>query len=209
MEKILDKPDLILEENERVIANILHDIKSPLYSIKIALQNNLKTELDNDIFETTINVISYIENFLLNYNFKTGKYTGNPEICDIRQIIENKIKNYKYLFLNKNIHIDIIDEINKEYKAKSIKAFLSSIIGNIISNIAYHASNNKNAIIKLEHLKKHIVVHFQNNYDEKSENFSLGLDFSKRLSQIIKAELKFNKTNRNVSVSLKIPNLEN
>ena len=74
MEKILDKTNSIINENEKVIANILHDVKSPLYSIKIGLQNKLDNELNKDIFETTLDVIEYIENFLVNYNFKQGKY---------------------------------------------------------------------------------------------------------------------------------------
>ena len=41
MEKTVDKTTLIISENEKVIANILHDIKSPLYSIKIGLQSHL------------------------------------------------------------------------------------------------------------------------------------------------------------------------
>ena len=39
MEKTIQKAHSIVDENKKVIANILHDIKSPLYSIKIALQN--------------------------------------------------------------------------------------------------------------------------------------------------------------------------
>lgn len=65
MEKTLEKTRAIIEENEKLIANILHDIKSPLYSIKIGLQNKLDCELNRDIFETTIDVIKYIENFLV------------------------------------------------------------------------------------------------------------------------------------------------
>ena len=64
---MLDKSDLVSEENEKIIANILHDVKSPLYSIKIALQNRLDSELNRDIFETTVETIKYIENFLINF----------------------------------------------------------------------------------------------------------------------------------------------
>ena len=54
MEKTINKANSIINENEKVIANILHDIKSPLYSIKIGLQNRLDNELNTDIFEKTI-----------------------------------------------------------------------------------------------------------------------------------------------------------
>ena len=61
MEKTIDKTNAILDNNERIIANILHDVKSPLYSIKMALVKNLNCQLNKDIFETTINIINYIE----------------------------------------------------------------------------------------------------------------------------------------------------
>ena len=74
MEKTIETAHSIIDENEKVIANILHDIKSPLYSIKIGLQNKLDNELNKDIFETTLDIIKYIENFLVNYSFKKGRF---------------------------------------------------------------------------------------------------------------------------------------
>ena len=146
MEKTIEKANFIINENEKIIANILHDIKSPLYSIKIGLQNKLDNELNKDIFETTISTIEYIENFLIDYNFKLGKFQNKIKSCDIKKIIDKKIENYKYIFINKNIHIDIIMD-ESDYIANTIEIFISSIIGNIISNIAFHASKNKTAVI--------------------------------------------------------------
>lgn len=207
MEKILNESNPVSFENERTIANILHDIKSPLYSIKIALQSKLESELNRDIYETTTNVIKYIENFLVNYNFKIGKFEGNPAECDILGIIKQKIENYKYLFINKKIRINVVDEINKNYKVQSVMVFLSSIIGNIISNIAFHACENKEAEIKLERKKNYILASFQNDYSEQNENFSLGLEFCKKLSKLIKVDMEFNKSRNKVKVELKIPDL--
>ncbi len=207
MEKTLDKAKTILDENERVIANILHDIKSPVYSIKIALQTKLDNELNRDIYETASDIIKYIENFLVNYNFKTGKFNNKISECNIKEIINKKIENYKYIFLEKNIQINIIDETRKACITNSIRIFLSSILGNIISNIAFHASKNSNALIKLEQNQNFILINFQNEYEKNSENFSLGLDFCKKLSTSIKAEISFTKTNSIVNVCLKIPDL--
>ena len=146
MEKTLDTAHLIVDENEKVIANILHDIKSPLYSIKIGLQNKLDNDLNKDIFETTLDIIKYIENFLINYSFKKGKFENKITDCDIKKIIDKKIENYKYIFISKNIHIDMVLD-GEFYLVQSIEIFLSSIIGNIIYNIAFHATENESAII--------------------------------------------------------------
>ena len=208
MEKTINKANLIINENEKVIANILHDIKSPLYSIKIGLQNKLDNELNSDIFETTLSVIEYIENFLINYSFKEGRFENKITLCDIKQIINKKIENYKYIFINKNIHIDFILE-EGEFLIESIEIFLSSIIGNIISNIAFHASSNENAVIELYWQDNCIIAEFRNYYNQKNNNFNLGLEFCKELTGLTKINLKFSKTKDMVFVKLKIPTLKN
>lgn len=207
MEKTIKKANSIVNENEKVIANILHDIKSPLYSIKIGLQNKLDNELNKDIFETTLEIIKYIENFLVNYSFKDGKFENKITPCDIKKIINQKIENYKYIFINKNIHIDmILDDDN--YNIHSIEIFLSSIIGNIVSNMAFHAASNVNAIIELYKKENCIVAEFRNYYCDKNNNFNLGLDFCRELAILTKINLKFSKTKDMVSVKLKIPALK-
>ena len=87
MEKTVNDSKTIVDENEKVIANILHDIKSPLYSIKIGLQNNLNSELNKDIFETVLDIIQYIENFLISYSFKEGKFKNRTSPCNIKKIM--------------------------------------------------------------------------------------------------------------------------
>ncbi len=204
MEKTIEKAKSIINENEKLIANILHDIKSPLYSIKIGLQNKLDNDLNKDIFETTLNIIEYIENFLVNYSFKEGKFNHKFDLCDIKKIISQKIENYKYIFINKNIHIDmILDEC--DFLTNSIEIFLSSIIGNIISNIAFHASCNENAQIELYKQDENIVAEFRNYYENKDNNFNMGLDFCRELALLTKINLKFSKTKETVCVKLKIP----
>lgn len=208
MEKTIEKARIIANENEKLIANILHDIKSPLYSIKIGLQNNLGSELNKDIFETTLDIIEYIENFLINYSFKEGKFENKIDNCDIKKIIKQKIENYKYIFINKNITIDfLLDE--SDYTINSIGIFVSSIIGNIISNMAFHASKNENAIIELYKKNNFVVAEFKNYYNDKTDNFNLGLSFCKKLANLTKIDLKFSKTKDVVCVKLKIPSLKN
>ena len=208
MEKTLDTAYSIIDENEKVIANILHDIKSPLYSIKIGLQNKLDNDLNKDIFETTLDIIEYIENFLVNYSFKRGKFENKITTCDIKKIIDKKIENYKYIFISKNIYIDMIldDEI---YLVNSIEIFLSSIIGNIVSNIAFHALENESAIIELYKKDSFIVAEFKNYYQAQDSNFNLGLDFCKKLAQSAKINMNLSKTKNTVFVKLKIPIAKN
>ncbi len=209
MEKTLEKSLSIINENERLMANILHDIKSPLASIKIVLQGKFKEENNNelrkDIYETVVEVLSYIENYLVNYSFKTGKFENKITKCDVKNIIKSKLEADKYLFINKNIYIDLILNDN-DYTINTIDIFLSSIIGNIISNIACHASPNQRVTIEVLKKKDSIETIFKNNYDENvNSGFNIGLDMIKKLSTILKADFKFTKTKNEVCVNLKIP----
>lgn len=204
MEKIIDKTALIISENEKVIANILHDIKSPLYSIKIGLQNRLDNELNKDVFETIVDTIEYIEKFLVDYSFKTGKFQNNISNCDVKKIINQKIENYKHIFMEKNICVDIACEHNN-YTVFSVEVFLSSIIGNIVSNMAFHSCANQNAYIEITRKTNHIFLLFENLYSNCESGFSLGLEFCQKLANSIKLEMKFTKTKNKVIVELKIP----
>ena len=204
MEKTIEKAKSIANENEKLIANILHDIKSTLYSIKIALQNKLDSDLNKDIFETTLDAIKYIENFLVNYSFKEGKFNNKFVLCDIKKMINQKIESYKYLFINKNICIDFILQ-EDEFLVNSIEIFLSSIIGNIISNIAFHARCNDSAVIELYKQNEFVIAEFRNYYSSKDNNFNMGLDFCRELAMLTKINLKFSKTKDTVCVKLRIP----
>lgn len=196
-----------IDENEKLIANILHDIKSPLFSIKLALEKKLDTQLNVDIFETVVDTLEYIENFLVNYSFKIGKFRNKTSLIDVKNLITQKIENYKYIFINKNIHIDIIQE-EDDFKISQIGIFLSSIIGNIISNIAFHASKNSNAQIIIKHKLCGINLEFKNAYDTQENNFNLGLEFCKKLMCKTQTKMSFSKTKDNVVVKLNIPDLK-
>ena len=125
MEKTIDKARLIINENEKVIAHILHDVKSPLYSIKIGLQNKLDNELNRDIFETTLDIIKYIENFLVNYSVKEGKF--------------NNISLQTISFMN-NMKIDLSDSSNKIPNT----AWVQGLVNNYNNTVIIHNSNELN-----------------------------------------------------------------
>ena len=96
----------------------------------------------------------------------------------------------------------------EEYNVNSIEAFLSSIIGNIVSNIALHAIENENASIAIYNKTPYIIVDFKNAYKDCLKDTSLGLDFCQKLAKNAKIDLKFTKTKDEVCVNLKIPSLK-
>ena len=96
-----------------------------------------------------------------------------------------------------------------DFCVNSIEIFISSIIGNIVSNIAFHASENENAVIELYRQNNNIIAEFKNFYSNKTQDFNLGLSFCKELAIATKINLKYSKTKDTVLVKLKIPTLKN
>ena len=103
---------------------------------------------------------------------------------------------------------EICKGIEENYEINQIEIFLSSIIGNIISNIAFHAERNSQAEILIRRNNAFICLEFKNSYSTKNENFNLGLDFCKKLICKTKIQMSFCKTKTTVTVKLKIPELE-
>ena len=64
-------------------------------------------------------------------------------------------------------------------------------------------------LIKLYKKDKCIVAEFRNYYNDKNNNFNMGLDFCRELAILTKINLKFSKTKDIVCVKLKIPTLKN
>ena len=81
-------------------------------------------------------------------SFKKGKFENKVVLCNIVELINKKLLMCKSIFVNRNIKIDTKFS-DSECKINSIPIFLSSIIGNLISNIAFHASPDTTASIEL------------------------------------------------------------
>ena len=82
------------EKNEEFVLNILHDIKSPILSINIALENLQNTptqELLNDIYKVNRHNLDYIENLMGNYSLKKRKSQMKQEYFNILNIINEEI----------------------------------------------------------------------------------------------------------------------
>lgn len=213
MEKILNSNEPIIIKNEQIIANILHDIKSPLYSIKIGLQNNLTSELNKEIFKTTINTIEYIENFLTQYNLKEGSFSQKTSLCNLADIIFEKIETFKQILNNKNISIDIEYKnslTHEDFYINQIYIILSSIFSNLISNIANHSKQKERAKILLNKNNENFIICFKNKIDNNIQKGSnLGLKFCHNIMGHAKIDLEIRENEKEFCIKLNIPNLNN
>ena len=82
------------EKNEEFVLNILHDIKSPIAGINIALENmpdGAKNETLREIYRVNRHNLEYIENLLENYSLKAGKYLLKYEYFNLINMVNEEI----------------------------------------------------------------------------------------------------------------------
>lgn len=124
------------EKNEEFVLNILHDIKSPILSINIALENLQNTptqELLNDIYKVNRHNLDYIENLMGNYSLKKGKYQMKQEYFNILNIINEEILALKLLIIEKNLKLNLItnnDAINVNADKEAVRQVFLNLLTN-------------------------------------------------------------------------------
>lgn len=147
------------KNKENLIANLSHDIKTPLtniigYSESILLEDNVNKVIRSDL--EVINESGKIANNLTNQLFEFTRInidnSNQPKkILEINEFLKKKFQTYKPIFNNKNINFNltkslmpIFVEINKEQ--------ISRAINNLIENaIKYNSSPIKiDCILKKE-----------------------------------------------------------
>ena len=99
------------EKNEEFILNILHDIKSPIAGISIALENmpeGAKNDTLKEIYRVNRHNLEYIENLMENYSIKTGRYLLKYEYFNLLNIINEEIIALRFLIIEKSLKVNLI-----------------------------------------------------------------------------------------------------
>ena len=97
------------EKNEEFILNILHDIKSPIAGISIALENmpeGAKNDTLKEIYRVNRHNLEYIENLMENYSIKTGRYLLKYEYFNLLNIINEEIIALRFLIIEKSLKVN-------------------------------------------------------------------------------------------------------
>lgn len=151
---LTDKLDEEKKEQNRIIASISHDIKTPLTSIIgyadlnkeendikiIKKYNNKITEKANHIKD----ILSTFDDYLVNYD-KTPLKISKVTINDIVEELNN---DYKIELENNNINFDIITKLSNEIIEVDILK-LKRIFSNLISNSTRYISLNGKITINI------------------------------------------------------------
>ena len=152
------------EKNEEFVLNILHDIKSPILSIKIALENlenkgaaSSQNELLSEIYKVNRHNLEYIENLMENYSLKKGKYQIKEEYFNILNIINEEIFALKLLIIEKNIKLNLVCS-NEVININSDKQMIRQVFLNLLTNAVKYSPNFEEVKIEVSKNKKYVSI---------------------------------------------------
>ena len=148
------------EEYREYIETWIHEIKTPIASSKLIIENN-----NNEVTKNIDTQIDKIENFVeqVLYYSKSDNVAKDYIIreLNVKDVVNKVIKRNYRDFINKNIKVEI-DEINDTVYSDSkwIEFILNQIIGNSIKYI-----NSTNGLVKInsKRIENSVVLTIQDN----------------------------------------------
>ena len=174
------------ENKEDYIFEIAHDLKSPVMSINLALENIERNEFLDEIYKINKHNLNYIENIIENYMFKKGKYCSKFETINILNVIKEEFYVLRYLIAEKNLKISYQNKNLNECCIISDRFLVRQIILNILTNAVKYTKNNGEISVLFDTKNNYLSVCFLNPYSKENCKFCS----SKMGQQIIKAKLK-------------------
>lgn len=211
---------LLKKQNEEVFFQILHDIKSPMIGIKLALENTKRGEKEEEIYKINEEVLNLIRDFLTLYSFESGYRELSDDIFCLSKVVKKEITIYSTQFKYKNLKIRFYSAAKNVLVCSKI-SIAQRIVSNLISNAIKYAAKGSYIVIKVYEKEEYAAVSvtnrtqepcdktvqkvfekFNTNGDESS--FGLGLYICKRLAKKINSRiLAFRKTDR-ITFELKV-----
>lgn len=157
------------KEQNRIIASISHDIKTPLtsilgYSNLIEEENLTKEEIkkyNKKIYEKALhlkNVLATFDDYLINQKEQKLELT----FIKIKDLVEEIEKDYKLELMNNGVELVIKTNLEKEIIKLDIVKF-KRIISNLISNSMRYLNADGKVLIEITSDKDNYFFHFKDN----------------------------------------------
>lgn len=154
-----EKLKLEYEENRKaLIANISHDLKTPITSINgyiEALVDGVVTSPDkvnnylNIIHNNTIYINNLIDDLFLFSKLDMQKLDFNFEIIKIRPFMRDLMEEFNFVLKEKNIEFKFEDKLFEELESNIDGKRIYQVIRNVIGN-AIKYGQQENAVIEVE-----------------------------------------------------------
>ncbi len=155
----LSKTDAIRRE---LLANVSHDLKTPLTMIKAYAEMTRDLNGDNKekrdqncttIIEETDRLTLLVNDILELSKMQSGNTKLKLETFDIHQMISEVLNKFEYID-----NINFIYQNKKSYKVKADKRKIYQVLYNLINNAIHYVGEDRQVIINVLNVKKDRVL---------------------------------------------------
>ena len=230
--EMLDKLEAFIKKERQFTSDASHELRTPLAIISAQAEQSLSgskgTKEYKDALKKILNEskkMSYvISQLLMLYRSEEGKYKLDFEVLDLNVIMEEIIKEYGNIAMEKEIAIDF--KAREKIKIKGDQTLITRLIINLVDNAINYSKKsgrvavslmkeNNFAIIKVEDkgtgiAKEDLPFIFDRFYQADKarggQGSGLGLSIVKWIAEAHKGEIKVeSKVNRGSKFIVKLP----
>lgn len=151
----LNKYKYSVEEFKDYIELWCHEIKTPIATSKLILENNKK-----NISEEIDKIESYVEQVLFYSKSDVVEKDYLIKKVNLKDIVNDVIKKNKKILINKKIKVSIL---NNDYFVNSDAKWLEFIINQIVSNSIKYISSNPELTIEIKENKDNKILIVEDN----------------------------------------------
>lgn len=149
----------------RLIANLSHDIRTPLTILRghVTRLNKESLSLEGQDSLTEINLtitrVGDLMDDLLTYTLLTsGKHPFGPVSTDIGRLVRASVAAWYPVFEEKEIKLDVDLPADETFYWEADPTWMSRVLDNLLQNIIRHAAEGKYAKIVVDVEKEQIIV---------------------------------------------------
>ncbi|MDZ5471739.1 HAMP domain-containing sensor histidine kinase [Bacillus sp. 31A1R] len=201
------------ELRRQLIANLSHDLRTPLTTIR-GHAYSLRKESLTDKGKQSIELIDYkvgylsqlIENLLSYTLLSSGKYPFYPEKTDISRLLRTSIANWYPTFENKGFQIEL-DIPEEPFYWEVDKQWFERIVDNLLQNINRHANSGKFVAIRVEIISENPVIIIEDrgegmNGESTGKGAGIGLSIVDLMIKEMKLAWKIDSTERGTRIMI-------
>ena len=195
------------EKNEEFVLNILHDIKSPIAGISIALENmpeGTKNETLKEIYKVNRHNLEYIENLMENYSIKTGRYLLKYEFFNLLNVINEEIFALRFLIIEKNLKVNLICG-NENININADKQIVRQAFLNLLTNAVKYSPHGEEIKIEVSKNKKNVLVCVTNKTGGSERGTGLGEGIIKDALSMLRGKIYHTKDKNKICFYVEIP----
>lgn len=163
---------------------VVHDLRSPLNVIQGFLEMMLKKtagpltfqqeEFLNTAMDNVKKVLSLVDNFLIMSQINVGRFSINPQLGDINQLIRKISRQYEVAKKRKNI--EFIMELNEDLPLILFDTLrIEQVLHNLLTNAFKYSPENSKIIIKSSLFKEMIDSKQQFFVQVSVQDFGIGI----------------------------------